>query len=137
MTEKNRAEELECASVDETIYHAPYVVKDGCLYETVVVKEQTVHVKLADFVPVLVSEITHDDGTEQKKLFRVRGVHRSGTVLPEVLVSSDEMQTMKWIVQRLPPISLPVTFPPCNVMILFAICFSSVSGFVQSITTSE
>ena len=85
MTEKNRAEELECASVDETIYHAPYVVKGGCLYETVVVKEQTVHVKLTDFVPVLVSEITHDDGTEQKKLFRVRGVHRSGTVLPEAL----------------------------------------------------
>ncbi len=100
MTEKNRAEELECTSMDETIYHAPYVVKDGCLYETVVVKEQTVHMKLADFVPMLVSEITHDDGTEQKKLFRVRGVHRSGTVLPEVLVSSDEMQTMKWMLNR-------------------------------------
>ncbi|GEM_PF-4662254 len=62
-------EKIEDA-IDESVYDPPYVVKSGCLYEMVQIKDQTVPIKLADFVPVLVAEITRDDGTEQTKQFR-------------------------------------------------------------------
>ena len=60
--------------IDETVYNDPYVVKSNCLYEMVQVKDQVVPMKLADFVPTLISEITRDDGTEQKKMFKVGAV---------------------------------------------------------------
>jgi len=56
--------------------------------------------KLADFVPTLISEITRDDGTEQKKMFKVGAVHKSGIKLSEQIVSADEMQNMKWLLNR-------------------------------------
>ena len=87
-------------NVDESVYEQPYLVKDGCLYEEVTTKNKTEHVKLADFVPVLTEEITHDDGTEKRKLFKVSAVHHSGVVLPEQIVSADDMQSMKWLLQR-------------------------------------
>ncbi|SDB54985.1 hypothetical protein SAMN02910317_02850 [Ruminococcaceae bacterium FB2012] len=86
--------------IDESVYHEPYVIKDGCLCERIKVKEQVIEVKLADFVPVLKAEITLDDGAEQRKLFRVAGTYKDGTVLPEQIVSADEMQSMKWLLQR-------------------------------------
>lgn len=86
--------------IDESVYHEPYVVKDGCLCERIKVKEQVIEVKLADFVPVLKAEITLDDGAEQRKLFRVAGTYKDGTLLSEQIVSADEMQSMKWLLQR-------------------------------------
>ena len=87
-------------NVDESVYEKPYLVKDGCLYEEVTTKNKTEHVKLADFVPVLKSEVTYDDGTEPKKMFKVAATHRTGEVMPEQLVSADEMMSMKWMLQR-------------------------------------
>ena len=87
-------------NVDESVYEKPYLVKDGCLYEEVTTKNKTEHVKLADFVPVLKAEVTYDDGTEPKKMFRVAATHKSGEVMPEQLVSADEMMSMKWLLQR-------------------------------------
>lgn len=86
--------------IDETVYNDPYVVKSNCLYEMVQVKDQVVPMKLADFVPTLISEITRDDGTEQKKMFKVGAVHKSGIKLSEQIVSADEMQNMKWLLNR-------------------------------------
>lgn len=86
--------------IDETVYNDPYVVKSNCLYEKVQVKDQVVPMKLADFVPTLISEITRDDGTEQKKMFKVGAVHKSGIKLSEQIVSADEMQNMKWLLNR-------------------------------------
>ena len=86
--------------IDETVYNDPYVVKSNCLYEMVQVKDQVVPMKLADFVPTLISEITRDDGTEQKKMFTVGAVHKSGIKLSEQIVSADEMQNMKWLLNR-------------------------------------
>ena len=85
---------------DETVYNEPYIVKDGCLYEQVSVKDQLVDVKFADFVPILKAEITHDDGVEQRKLFRIAATHKTGMTLSEQTVSADEMQSMKWLLQR-------------------------------------
>ena len=53
-------------SIDESIYHEPYLVKDGCLCERKIVRQQEIELKLADFVPVLKAVITLDDGIEQK-----------------------------------------------------------------------
>lgn len=47
---------------DDTIYNEPYIVKDGCLYEQVPVKDQLVDVKLADFVPVLKETVYSQTG---------------------------------------------------------------------------
>lgn len=85
---------------DESVYNEPYIVKDGCLYEQITAKDQLVDVKLADFVPVLKAEVTHDDGIEKKKLFKVAAIYKTGMLLPEQTVTADEMQTMKWLLQR-------------------------------------
>ncbi len=86
--------------IDESFYDPPYAVKNNCLYEMVNVKDQVIPVKLADFVPVLAAEITRDDGTEQSKMFKVGAIHKSGIILPEVTVSAEEMQSMKWLLNR-------------------------------------
>lgn len=82
--------------IDRTVYEEPYVVKEGCLCEEVMTKAGTGYIKLCDYVPVLRKEITFDDGAEQKKLFLISAKHASGILLPEVLVSAEEMQNMKW-----------------------------------------
>lgn len=94
------AEEKNEDMIYESFYNPPYVVKNNCLYEIVNVKDQVIPVKLADFVPVLVAEITRDDGTEQTKQFKVSAMHKSGITLPEVTVSAEEMQSMKWLLNR-------------------------------------
>ena len=76
------------SEIDDSVYEQPYIVKGGCLYEEVKIKNKTEYVKLADFVPVLKAEVTYDDGTEPKKKFRVTATHRSGDVLDEQLVSA-------------------------------------------------
>ena len=83
-------------SIDRSVYEEPYVVKDGCLCEEVMTKVGTAYVKLCDYVPVLISKVTFDDGTEQKKHFLISARHTSGIDLPEVFVSAEEMQNMKW-----------------------------------------
>ena len=64
--------------IDESIYNEPYLVKDGCLCERKIVRQQEIELKLADFVPVLKAVITLDDGIEQKKLFRVSATYKTG-----------------------------------------------------------
>ena len=85
--------------IDESIYHEPYLVKDGCLCERKIVRQQEIELKLADFVPVLKAVITLDDGIEQKKLFRVSATYKTGMPLSEQTVTADEMQSMKWLLQ--------------------------------------
>lgn len=97
---RNHDRRKKAKLIDETVYNDPYVVKSNCLYEMVQVKDQVVPMKLADFVPTLISEITRDDGTEQKKMFKVGAVHKSGIKLSEQIVSADEMQNMKWLLNR-------------------------------------
>ena len=82
--------------IDRSVYEEPYVVNDGCLCEEVTTKNGTAYVKLADYVPVLRREITYDDGDVQKKQFLISAKHTSGITLPEVFVSAEEMQNMKW-----------------------------------------
>ena len=82
--------------IDRSVYEEPYVIKDGCLCEEVSTKNGTAYVKLADYAPVLRREITYDDGDVQKKQFLISAKHTFGITLPEVFVSAEEMQNMKW-----------------------------------------
>ncbi len=82
--------------IDRSVYEEPYVIKEGCLCEEVMTKNGTAYVKLCDYVPILQKEITYDDGDVQKKQFLISAKHTSGITLPEVLVSAEEMQNMKW-----------------------------------------
>ena len=85
---------------DNNIYNEPYCVKDGCLYETVERKGKVTMVRLCDYVLVLKSEITFDDGAEQRKAFEVGAVHSNGTTMPTVTVTADEMSSMKWLIEK-------------------------------------
>ena len=85
---------------DNNIYNEPYCVKDGCLYETVERKGKVTMVRLCDYVPVLKSEITFDDGSECRKAFEVGAVHSNGTTMQTVTVTADEMSSMKWLIEK-------------------------------------
>ena len=80
---------------DNNTYNEPYCVKDGCLYETVERKGKVTMVRLCDYVPVLKSEITFDDGSECRKAFEIGAVHSNGTTMPTVTVTADEMSSLR------------------------------------------
>lgn len=82
------------------IYPPPYKVKDGCLYKEITVKGRTSTKKLCNFLPFLVSEITVDDGAEEKKLLCLGGVHSSGRILPEIEVTGSEFSNFNWLIER-------------------------------------
>ena len=85
---------------DNNIYNEPYCVREGCLYETIERKGKVTTVRLCDYVPVLKSEITFDDGTEQRKAFEIGAVHSNGTTMPTVTFNADEMSSMKWLIEK-------------------------------------
>ena len=81
-------------------YPPPYKVKNGCLYKEITVKGGITTKKLCNFLPFLVSEITVDDGAEEKKLLRLGGVHSSGRILPEIEVTGSEFSSFNWLIER-------------------------------------
>ena len=56
--------EMNLETYDESVYGEPYCTQNNCLYEKRFTKDGIVHIKLADFIPVLKSEITYDNGQE-------------------------------------------------------------------------
>ena len=86
-----RKDDRMTENYDNNTYNEPYCVKDGCLYETVERKGKVTMVRLCDYVPVLKSEITFDDGAEQRKAFEVGAVHSNGTTMPTVTVTADKV----------------------------------------------
>ena len=90
----------EIKKFDDTLYKEPYYTLDGCLYEEVIRNGKAIMVKLCDYLPVLRSEITYDDGTDRKKVFEVSAEHASGVTLPTVKVSADDMLSMKWLLEK-------------------------------------
>lgn len=91
---------LSTNKFDDTLYKEPYYTLDGCLYEEVIKNGKTFMIKLCDYLPVLRSEITYDDGAERRKVFEVSAEHASGVTLPTVLVSAEDMISMKWLLEK-------------------------------------
>ena len=85
---------------DDTFYKEPYYAFDGCLYEEVTRNGKTFMVKLCDYLPLLRSEITYDDGTDRRKVFEVSAAHASGVTLPTVKVTAEDMTNMKWLLEQ-------------------------------------
>lgn len=85
---------------DDTFYKEPYYAMDGCLYEEVIRNGKTFMVKLCDYLPVLRSEITYDDGTDRKKVFEVSAKHASGVTLPTTKVTAEDMKSMTWLLDK-------------------------------------
>lgn len=73
----------------------PYVQRDGCLYLT----EDGGDVLLARFVPMIVSEVTRDDGAEVTTLIRIRVTLPNGRV-GDVDVPADQLaKARRWSAQ--------------------------------------
>jgi len=82
------------------IYAPPYEIIDGCLYFRKITKQGEAYIRLCNFAPRIVSEITVDDGTELTRRYLVSGTDEDGRTLPEVEVAASELERMEWMLNR-------------------------------------
>jgi len=81
-------------------YAQKYHVKDNCLYETIPGKNSSTLRKLCNLVPEIVCEITVDDGAVTTTYVRLRGVHESGRILPEIQIPAADLAGFNWMTQH-------------------------------------
>ena len=81
-------------------YAQKYKAKGNCLYEIVPGKSGTVERKLCNLVPEILCEITVDDGAVTTTYVRLRGVHESGRILPEIEIPAAELASFNWMPER-------------------------------------
>lgn len=81
-------------------YAQKYKAKGNCLYEIVPGKNGTVERKLCNLVPEILCEITVDDGAVTTTYVRLRGVHESGRILPEIEIPAAELASFNWMPER-------------------------------------
>jgi len=84
----------------DNIYAPPYEIIDGCLYYRKISKQGEAYIRLCNFAPRIVSEITVDDGTELTRRYLVSGTDEDGRTLPEVEVAAGELERMEWMLNR-------------------------------------
>ncbi|MGN0998783.1 MAG: hypothetical protein ACI4PO_04450 [Faecousia sp.] len=85
---------------DTPTYAQNYKVIDHCLVEVRNSKQGPYDRKLCNFTPWIVSEVTLDDGMETTTRIRLRGVHQSGRVLPEIEIPADELGNFNWVARH-------------------------------------
>ena len=81
-------------------YAQKYKAKGNCLYEIIPGKSGTVERKLCNLVPEILCEITVDDGAVTTTYVRLRGVHESGRILPEIEILAAELASFHWMPER-------------------------------------
>lgn len=81
-------------------YAQKYKAKGNCLYEIIPGKSGTVERKLCNLVPEILCEITVDDGAVTTTYVRLRGVHESGRILPEIEIPAAELASFNWMPER-------------------------------------
>ena len=81
-------------------YAQKYKAKGNCLYEIIPGKSGTVERKLCNLVPEILCEITVDDGAVTTTYVRLRGVHESGRILPEIEIPAAELASFSWMPER-------------------------------------
>lgn len=81
-------------------YAQKYKAKGNCLYEIIPGKNGTVERKLCNLVPEILCEITVDDGAVTTTYVRLRGVHESGRILPEIEIPAAELASFNWMPER-------------------------------------
>ena len=81
-------------------YPQPYKVIDRCLYREIRTKNGSYDQKLCNFLPYIVSEITIDDGAEERKRLRLGGVRHDGTELPEIEIDGSDLASFNWMIDQ-------------------------------------
>lgn len=62
-----------------------------------ITKQGEFYVRLCNFAPKIVSELTIDDGMELTRRYRIGGVDESGRPLPEFEIDATELEKMDWL----------------------------------------
>lgn len=96
--EDSRGTELQ--TIPESRYAPPYTAHDGNLCRAIASKSGIVYLRLCNFVPYLLCEMTVDDGTEITRKYRIGGYDENGEMLPPVDVPATELEKMEWMVNR-------------------------------------
>ncbi len=81
-------------------YAQKYAVEGNCLFEIIPGKSGTVKRKLCNLAPEIVCEITVDDGAVTTTYVRLRGVHESGRLLPEIEIPAADLASFNWMAER-------------------------------------
>lgn len=81
-------------------YAPSYKVIDHCLLETKNSKQGPYDKKLCNFMPWITSEVTLDDGAQTTTRIRLKGIHQSGRVLPEIEIPADELGNFNWVAKH-------------------------------------
>lgn len=84
----------------DNIYAPPYEIIDGCLYYRKISKQGEQYIRLCNFAPRIVCEITVDDGTELTRRYLIGGTDEDGRELPEAEVAASELEKMEWMFNR-------------------------------------
>ena len=71
-----------------------YGVKDGCLVQY---QQGGATKPLSDFVPLMRVELIRDNGVEKSLSFVLDGWQRNGRQLPRVVISAEELDSMRWV----------------------------------------
>lgn len=81
----------------QDVYSSPYEEVNGCLCKVHITKQGNFYVRLCNFAPKIVSELTIDDGTELTRKYRIGGVDEYGRPLPEFEIDATELEKMDWL----------------------------------------
>lgn len=81
----------------QDVYSSPYEEVNGCLCKVHITKQGNFYVRLCNFAPKIVSELTIDDGTELTRKYRIGGVDEYGRLLPEFEIDATELEKMDWL----------------------------------------
>ncbi len=83
--------------MEQPTYAENFTVRNHCLLEIRNSKQGPYDRKLCNFIPWIVSEVTLDDGLETTTRIRLRGIHESGRLLPEIEIPVDELANFNWL----------------------------------------
>lgn len=81
-------------------YAQKYKVKGNCLFEIIPEKSGTIERKLCNLAPEIVREITVDDGAVTTTYVKLRGIHESGRLLPEIEIPATDLASFNWMAER-------------------------------------
>ncbi len=84
---------------ENEMYPHPYKVKNNCLYVEKSDKNGIYDRKLCNFIAWVVSEITIDSGTEEKKHLVICGQHENGNKLKKIEIAGSELANFSWLME--------------------------------------
>lgn len=87
----------------------PYRVDNNCMVMDKATNGGISTVPLSNFVCEITEEITHDDGVDSNKAFRIAGRMNTGTILPEIDVNAIDFGSLNWVTEHYG--AAPICYP--------------------------